>query len=244
MKELDIVKRATQLLMELGAKAEEDSLYITVAFRYQGEEYGLQFTKRLFSVGLAADGQGRLYYGVRYGGPVRYVRVLPYWAEADVEKGSYPVSFWNGLYRMARALRKVIFDPGLADLSLAWRLRREAWEEHYRRPCRESLLLLRHLTGFVEREAARARAKARAANAALRQAYDELLRLASGAPHALNVLREKYPGATVERLAPLYWRAEVEIAGEAVAEWGGDPLSAAARLLRRAEEELAGPCGA
>ncbi|MGB9867938.1 MAG: hypothetical protein ACPLPR_08590 [Bacillota bacterium] len=239
VKEVETIQDVAHLLLELGAKVEEeDLLHVTVAFGQGIEKHGLEFTRRLFSVGLGADKSGRLFYAVRLGGPIVRVRVLPYWsAEADLEKMIFPTAFWDGLWRMVRRIRKYVFDPGLADVETAWQCFQAIRRAHECRPRRESLLLQRLIWEFICQECSSKRSEARKKNASRRKAYEKLLQLTDEAPHSLNVLRKRLRGAGLQKIGPGYWRAEGVLGGELFPGWGVDPLDAAAEVLVRVERE-------
>lgn len=240
-KETKLISEVTRLLIEMGAEVNEDFLYVTVAFSGVGVEHGLQFTKRLFSLSLNTGEDDRLYYGLRYGGEVIRVTVLPLPlfgdSEADLERRVFPRAFWDRLWRMAHGLRKVVFAPGLADVDTAWRLLVEARKAHASRPRRETLLLKRLLREFMEQEIARKKAAVKAKNAPRQAAYEELLRLVRGVPHSLNIASKLYPGLVLSRVEVGYWRADAVVDGEEFSGWGADPLGATSDLMYWIESE-------
>lgn len=231
------IKKVVELLLKMGAEVEEDFIHVTVAFRRLDVERGLQFTKRLFAPDLFYGKDGRLYYGLHRGVSFCYVRVLPEWNEADLERKVFPTAFWDSLYRMAQRLRPLVFDDGLTDVEVTWDVFREVRKRHNVHPRRETLLLMRMLRGFMEREATRRKAEAEAKNAALSHSYEELLRLVRNTPHSLNILKEKAPGAVFRKITPGYWRIDAVVDKEEFTGWGADALDAAAELLLHIEDE-------
>lgn len=238
---ISLIQDIARLLIQMGAEVNEDFLYVTVAFRSGGVEHGLQFTKRLFSVSLNTGEDGRLYYGLRYGGEVVRVTVLPFplfgGSEADLKKRVFPRAFWDRLWRMAHGLRKVVFVPGIADVDTAWRLLMEVQKTHKLRPRRETLLLQRVLREFIFHEAESKKEAVKTENAARQAAYEELLRLIRGTPHSLNVAKKLYPGLVLTRINIDYWRADAVVDGEEFSGWGADPLGAASDLMYWIESE-------
>ncbi|MEW6048909.1 MAG: hypothetical protein AB1609_20975 [Bacillota bacterium] len=231
-----------RLLLELGAEAREDFLYVEVVLP-RGipwiEATGLRFTKRLFDVGLEVGKDGRLCYALRPGRSPAAVAVVirgdtgGYGCEYRVDKDPEPpTAFWDRLYLMVVRLRRWVFEKPDAGVDLAWRLYREAEESHRVRPRRETYLVRRLLEEFVWAECERARAARRVRNAAKRAAYEELVRTAASAPHSLNVLCKLGFPVQARRLGRGDWRVDVSCGGEEFSGWGRCAVEAAGDLLR------------
>lgn len=233
------VLEMARLLLELGAKVDEDVLYVKVAI----DGYGIQFCKRLFAPGLCADSSGKLFYSLKPGREFLSAEILlnhsqgSYYTEYRMHEGQPPRAFWDRAWTMAVALRRRVFEPPELELPYIYSLRGQVCLDNLGVPTRENHLLLRCLDALIQEERQRYRERRRERNRLKGQAFARLFRLVNTAPHSLNLLKT-LGSVKVTRITPGYWQVDCWIQGETFSGWDDNPVYAATSLLRLHESLL------
>jgi hypothetical protein len=243
MREREILKQYTLLLLEAGAKVREDFIHVELVLPPDAgylSGYGLQFTKSLFQPDLRISSDGRLYYKLCQGKGFTHARIIlnggtgGYGSDADLERSIYPTAFWDRLFLLTRHLKKVLFPQYLADVEVTCRTLATVRKEHHLLPRRETYLLIRMMKDFLQQELDRKRNLRRARNRKIQNVYEKMLALATSAPHSLNVLQGAGVPVNITRVSRNYWRVDAE----GFSGWGSMPITAAAGLLRMHGSEL------
>lgn len=224
------LSKITHLLLDAGAQMQED--FISVSLTING--LGLVFTKGLFNIALKTKNNSLQYSISHTGMPLISVRSAQSWVEANLQKGVFPVSFWNGIYLMVQRLKEELFPQKCAELSAAWDLWLESYERHQRKPTIESLVMSRALRDFIQKETFHYR-KLRKKNQKKQAGYENLFYLVCTAPHSLNVLRTLNLPMEIKKVGHDNW--QISLLDREFNGWGINPVYAAAAVMRQYKEK-------